>query len=321
VTKATIHLILRDAFIAEFVLSASVLAVMAYRRLLRTFPFLGAYLALQVIDLGISTPLLFFRKQLHLSTVRAYDVYLWWYWPSYALQAILLVLIIQHVFSIAMKPLEGLHQLGKIIFRWIVAVSVVLSACEASGSAMSWGHSVNQAAAVIASQVQEGICVLTLCLLLFVCFAARPLGLTPRSHIFGVSLGLGFIATSNLVMAACLTHINANNSLYSPLQLIYIGGSIVCFSIWGTYFALPEPERKMILLPTTSPFFFWNKVSEALGDDPGHVAVAGFRPDMLADGEITMLTAMSKAARERDEQQAHAAAAINHMGELQAAGR
>ena len=46
----------------------------------------------------------------------------------------------------------------------------------------------------------------------------------------------------------------------------------------------------MILLPTTSPFFFWNRISEILGDAPGQVAVAGFTPEMLAPAEIEMLT-------------------------------
>jgi hypothetical protein len=64
-------------------------------------------------------------------------------------------------------------------------------------------------------------------------------------------------------------------------------------AIWGTYFALPEPERKLILLPTTSPFFLWNRISEALGDAPGHVAIAGFNPTMLAPAELQMLTAPS----------------------------
>lgn len=46
----------------------------------------------------------------------------------------------------------------------------------------------------------------------------------------------------------------------------------------------------MILLPTTSPFFTWNRISEALGDEPGFVAVAGFKPQMLAAAEMKVLT-------------------------------
>lgn len=56
----------------------------------------------------------------------------------------------------------------------------------------------------------------------------------------------------------------------------------------------------MILLPTTSPFFLWNRISEALGDAPGFVAIAGFKPEMLAPAELMAFTAGSKRARERE---------------------
>jgi hypothetical protein len=138
--------------------------------------------------------------------------------------------------------------------------------------------------------MQQGISVLTLCLLLFVCFSTRPLGLTYRSRIFGVSLGLGILATTTLVQAAWFSTSGAL-SLYSPIYLFGMVGSIVAVSVWGAYFVMPEPERRMIMLPTTSPFFFWNSISEALGDDPGSVVIAGFRPDMLSAAEFSMLTA------------------------------
>ena len=46
--------------------------------------------------------------------------------------------------------------------------------------------------------------ILTFCLLLFVCFAIRPMGLSYTSRIFGVSLGLGIMATNDLVQSAWL---------------------------------------------------------------------------------------------------------------------
>lgn len=305
--------LLEYANIAEVALSVAVLLVMWRKRLLREFPVLALFLIVQTFNVATSTALIFFRKELHLEKAQAYYIYFCTYWFCYAITAILLVLIIQSVFRIAMKPMDGLQQLGKIIFRWILAVSIVLSAVEVAGSVVSWGtRSATEIATAIASQVQQGVCVLTLCLLLFVCFAAHPLGLTPRSRIFGVSLGLGFLASTNLVTAAWYTS-NTAHSLYSPIYLISIGGGLASLVIWGVYFALPEPERRMILLPTTSPFFFWNKVSEALGDDPGQVAVAGFTPDMLAPGELTVLTAMSRAAREREQDREHASEALAHV--------
>ncbi|MES2392565.1 MAG: hypothetical protein V4555_13050 [Acidobacteriota bacterium] len=294
--------LLKYANIVELTMGLIVLAIIWRKRLFKEFPLLVAYLCVQTINVGVSTPLLFFRKALSIPLPVAYPIYFWTYWACYILQSILLVFIIHSVFSVAMRPLEGLHDIGKIIFRWVAAVSVVLSICIVASSSVS-GHGFYRSglgATIIASQIQQSICILTLCLLLFVCFAARPLGLTFRSRIFGVSLGLGSLAATNLIEAAWYSSSTAK-SLYSPVYLLGIGGCLAALSIWGAYFVLPEPERKMILLPTTSPFFFWNRVSEALGDAPGHVAVAGFKPDMLAAGELTMLTAMSKAARDREQ--------------------
>jgi hypothetical protein len=319
--------LLKYANIAELTLSVVVLLIMWRKRLTEEFPFLAAYLVVQTLNVSVSTPLLFFRKDLHIPIAIAYNIYYITYWVSYTLQAFILLLIIRSVFSQAMRPLEGLHEIGKIIFRWVTAVSVILSLCVISGSVLSSSGKLSSiSTTAIASQLQQGISILTLCLLLFVCFAARPLGLTFRSRIFGISLGLGVMATTSLVEAAWYSS-SVAHSLYSPVYLVSIGGGMVALIAWGAYFVLPEPERKMILLPTTSPFFFWNRVSEALGDDPGQVAVAGFKPDMLAPGELTMLTAMSKAARERKEEEAAAeqreistAAAMDKLPALQSAG-
>ena len=116
------------------------------------------------------------------------------------------------------------------------------------------------------TQLEQTTSILTLCLLLFVCFAIRPMGLTYKSRIFGVSLGLGVIATFSLITSAWVSR---NQDLFSTLNVM--NGVAVCltFFVWTAYFTLPEPKRRMILLPTTSPFLRWNQISMALGDDPG----------------------------------------------------
>ncbi len=88
-------------------------------------------------------------------------------------------------------------------------------------------------------------------------------------------------------------------SLSSVIDLI---SSCVALCIWVYYFAIPEPKRKFILLPTTSPFHQWNQVSEMLGHDPGFVAIGGVAPEALAGAELEIFRRASVKMRELEQQ-------------------
>jgi hypothetical protein len=282
------------SMIALAFLSLSVIALIWRKRLVRDFAFLIALLFVYSVEEAISIPTLYFRKYTGLSKMADYNLYLYSHWVCSIVEYALLVLVIYSVFRQAMKPLAGLHEAGKIVFRWVSGVSLALSLAIAVGPHLKSANYVG----TLTAQLQQGTSILILCLLLFVCFSTRYLGLTYRSHIFGVSLGLGVIATTSLVESVWYSSTTSQN-IYSPMYLISSLAVCAAMLTWGTYFALPEPERKMILLPTTSPFFLWNRISEALGDEPGFVAIAGFKPEMLAPAELTVFTAASKRARER----------------------
>jgi hypothetical protein len=289
-------LLLEYSIFGEVFITAGVLALLVRRRLLREFSFLAAFLGTFFLECAISIPILFFRKDLGISKILAWDIYFYSHLILFFAEYALLLLVIYSVFRQAMKPLEGLHRAGKIVFRWVGGVSVALSVGLALGPHAAAGSSFW---ASVSAQVQQGISVLILCLLLFVCFSTRYLGLTYRSHIFGVSLGLGIFAAVSLVESAWIAG-SPSQTIYSPVYAFASLGACAALLTWGTYFALPEPERKMILLPTTSPFFLWNRISEALGDEPGFVAIAGFKPEMLAPAELAAFTAGSRRARERE---------------------
>ncbi len=279
--------LLEAALFLQAGMSVSVLIIILLRKAHRVFPQLTVLLALEAFSVVVTLALLFFRKTLHLSIDFAYPAYFATNWIEGGASTLLRILIVYSVFTEAMRPLSGLHKAGKIVFRWVGVVSALVAVALLAGPGV---FSSVEALTDVFSRLQQGVSVLTLCLLVFVCFAVRPLGLTFRSHLFGVSLGLGIAATVELVQCAWLVTKGAH-SLYSPIFLVSSLGFCVALLVWGVYFAAPEPARKMILLPTTSPFFFWNRISEILGDAPGHVAVAGFSPDMLAPAEIEMLTA------------------------------
>lgn len=275
-------------------IAAFLLGVMWRKSLLARFASVTAYLSVVTLQTSISIATLFFREELGISKLLDYNIFFYTRWTSFFLLSALVIMIIYGVFQHAMKPFEGLHRAGKLIFRWIFAVSLVVSLGIAIAPHIAKGfYFLN-----LSGQLQQATSILTLCLLLFVCFAIRHLGMTYRSHVFGISLGLGIVSTVSLVQSAWFSSMQAE-SLYSQTYFYSALGSCLALAVWGTYFAMPEPARRMILLPTTSPYFLWNSISEALGDSPGQVAIVGFTPEMLAPAELKVLTAASKAGRER----------------------
>jgi len=257
------------------------LVVMFYRRQIGQFKPLALFLLVRISSIAICFPLMSMGGK-QISSVLAYKIYFYVYWGSYALEAILGFWIIYVIYNLAMAPLKGLQRLGMLMFRWAAGIAVAIAVTMAFGPHVTYSKFIMRAV----TQLQQTQSVLTLCMLLFVCLAIRPMGLSYRSKIFGVSLGLGVAAATDLVMAAWITHFRTIYSLSS-----IISGSAMCLTlvIWTGYFAVPEPRRRMIILPTTSPFLRWNQISLALGDEPGFVALGEITPDMFAPAEVEVM--------------------------------
>ena len=178
-----------------------VLILMQYRQQIGQYKPLALFLMTRITSYAILVPLMkMCGKQLSIPV--AYKLYFYVYWASYALEAILGFFIIYGIYNLAMAPLQGLQRLGMLMFRWAAGIAVAIAVTMAFGPHVTSRDFISRAT----SQLQETQSVITLCMLLFVCLAIRPMGLSYRSKIFGVSLGLGVIATSDLVYSAWISH-------------------------------------------------------------------------------------------------------------------
>lgn len=275
--KATIHLLAYSSSI----LCALLLYLLARSKAVSGYLYLVAFLSVKFIGSTVCLFLLYLRGQgADVQTV--YPIYFFTYWSTYAVEAILALMVIYSIFRLAMAPLKGLQTLGMLVFRWVAAISVAV----ALGVAVAPHMSKTRFIVAMVSQLQQTSSILTLCLLLFVCFAIRPMGLSYRSRIFGVSMGLGLLATAQLTSAALIAH---SPNMYTTLSIITGIAECITLLTWSAYFAFPEPKRRMILLPTTSPFLRWNQISMALGDDPGYVAIGELPPDIFAPAELEVM--------------------------------
>ena len=264
----------------EVSLCLAALCAIVTRKQWKDYWSLGAFLAVRGFSSTALASIMHFGKPL--GARFAYNLYFNIYWISFAVESILALIVVYSVFRLAMAPLKGLQQLGMLVFRWAASISVVV----ALGSAFVPEMTRTKYLIAAISQLQRTQSILTLCLLVFVCFAILPMGLNYGSRIFGVSLGLGVLATNDLVQSAWLALHPNMHTAYN-----FINGVVICLVIatWATYFALPEPKRRIIVLPTTSPFLRWNQISQVLGDNPGFVAIGGVPPELFAPAEIEVM--------------------------------
>ncbi len=268
----------------ELVLSMAALLLLVRSRSLRVYwpmLFVAAWHFLP------DSALLALRTSRWFSAQTSYSTYFYTYWISYALAALSAVFLTYTIFEEALRPLKGLKQLGSIIYQWTAAVSLALAlSVFLSTDARSRNSMV---AATI--QMERSSAVIVLSLITFVGLAIRPLGLSVRSRIFGLSIGLAFITLFTLLDSGSIFR---QHDIFSTAGLLDTSASCAALAIWVYYFYVPEPKRRFILLPTTSPFHTWNQISELLGHDPGYVAIAGVPPESFAPAELDIFGKASK---------------------------
>jgi hypothetical protein len=171
----------------------------------------------------------------------AYVTYYFVYWGSFAIGSILSLFILFNIYQLTTAPLKGLQKLGMLVLGTAVVLSVVLAVVSPFAPHMAQP----QYPIALISQLQRSQSILTLCLVLFVFLAIRPMGLSCRRNVFGVSFGLGLLATMDLVQSAWLWHSPEFANFYN-----IVNGVVICVAvaIWAAYFATREPERREIFL-------------------------------------------------------------------------
>ena len=113
-----------------------------------------------------------------------------------------------------------------------------------------------------------------------------------RSRLFGIGLGFGVQAASELVTSALLARYPG---LSSPANLFLEITTTLVLLTWTVYFVVPEPEaeRNLIVLPPQSMLARWNALAKGLGQLP-EVAVAQPTGFFLQDIESVVDRVLAK---------------------------
>jgi hypothetical protein len=245
----------------------------------RRFPSITFYLGLRFVSGVVLAALLNAHQVSSISESTQTLAYFYAYWASYIAGAVSIFFVVQEIFTELMSPVPGLQRIGVIAFRWVSVTAVLISI----GAALPM-HQSSDLFSLIGTQIMRCTSIIELCLLAFIALTIHSLGRSFRSVMFGMGLGFGLEAASQLIASAFLVR---DPALYSLGNFILEAVTISTFLIWTGYFFIPEPaaERSVATLPLTSPLIRWNEIAKALGHSAPHVALGQSQAFFLQDVE------------------------------------
>jgi hypothetical protein len=234
----TLHLFVLYYLIAvPHLLLGVVLIGLLRHKVYRQFPVFLAYVVEEIVQFAVLFPMILMSA---IGTAYAIG-----YSAGLALSTALRFAVIYEIFNHLFRNYEALNRLGKPMFRW-TTVGLLLAALTVS--VYAGGNDFNHFLYVVrmldrtASIMQ---CGLMLGLFLFSAY----LGLSWRSHVFGIALGLGIFASVELAASAFLSQTGYAYNLY--VNYVTMGTYHCCVLIWAFYLLMPErgPQYKVRAVP------------------------------------------------------------------------
>lgn len=208
-------------------LQLAVGAVMYWRGLHRKFPIFFAYIVFQFVTF----PVLFYTQR-HAS----YASYFYAYWAYFAVSLSIGFKVIHEIFLDVFRPYHTLKDLGSVLFKWAALVMLLVAGVVAAASPTTDQGPLVQAVLTVQRCVRVTQCGLVLFLLVF----SRYLGISRKQHSFGIALGFGGFAISELILFALRA---AGYVSENAMNLANMGAYNCAIGVWFGYVLAKSPAR------------------------------------------------------------------------------
>src|SRR5215469_1118610 len=221
-------------WIAPHILQAVVVGIMIARGLRREFPVFLTYLAVDCVG-NIA---LFIAD--HASRVSG-EEYWRMMWAVTAAATILRFAVIYEISRHVLGCYPGLERLGRAVLRWTAVGMLLLGVVVAARTPPNINPPLMSGIRVVSCVVdliQAGMVVT------FFLFAGY-FGITMRSFVVGVTLGLGLMASVSLAaLGAAMTF--PANTYQTLVDLVLMATYHVCVLVWLFYALAPATERRAV---------------------------------------------------------------------------
>jgi hypothetical protein len=231
-------------------------------------PAMATYVVVRLVSLAYLEVVYNLGGAMTTTTSARYEAYFYGFWVTYIAITVSIFFVVQEVFKRVMEPVPGLRRLGLMAFRWISVVSIVVAVgAVALPNAMAEHTDNANKIGPVCVQMMRCVSVMELCLLAFLALSIHSLGRSFRSRLFGIGLGFGVQAATELIFSAIPSSCPGLTSISNVSQQMV--ASIVLVT-WTAYFLVrePEAERNLIVLPPSSMLARWNALAKGLGQMP-----------------------------------------------------
>jgi hypothetical protein len=205
----------------------SVVAVVMWRRKLhKQFPAFFLFLVVQDVNFAILFPL-------WLTGNVAF--YFWLFWLGEAVNAVLGFKVIHEVFIDVFRPYHTLKDLGTLLFKWAGVVMLLISVVVAFSNSSDRSPLIHAI-----TTLQRSVRIVQFGLILFLLLFSRFLGVSRKQISFGISLGFGLFAGTELMLMALNSGGFVKQGLLNEINMVtYLMATL----IWTGYSLWPVAAR------------------------------------------------------------------------------
>jgi len=226
-------------------LQSAVAILMIYRRLVKRFPVFWGYTAFHVVLFAV----------LYSASRISYRVYFNVYWGKEIVEMLLILLVIQELFSDVFGVYEGIRYVGRIVFRSAALLMMVVSILLAKS-----GGTTSSLVERLVS-LERSVHVLELGVLFVLFLTCRIMGIVWERFAFGIAAGMGLMLCGEAIAAALRATLGAaGNSLYGNLEPVCCALAMV---MWAYYAGTADPQAQPTWsVPAATQLAEWNHALE-----------------------------------------------------------
>lgn len=222
------------------------------------------------------------------------EIFCYFFWVNYVGGDILALAVMLGLFRGIFKPYDALSRLGTVMFRWTVAILLLVSLTSfAQNLHVDGARAMKSAMTVFDHSLQ----VLQCGVVLFLLLSSKYLGIGGHHRVFGISLGFGVAASINLLGLSVAPSLPV--SWKSGLEIVLSCSVHVMFLIWLGYLYVPQPERRITDAPPESRRWEYALVGI---QSPGPDSLFFSNIDRTVDRLLTKNNVVPQSKRKDDEQ-------------------